>query len=269
MPITDDQVRSVGFVVRRGELTPVGTCFLVSVPSDVVDDFQHGYVVTAEHNIISTDVDIWMTTRDGQLVKELQPTHWATNTGFDVAAAQWTPFDDPGAWIGNSLERQTYEVARIAPRYGGVVLYAGLLAPVESMGSRGQPMVRTATVGFVGAEEVAYGDRVARIAHIIDCRSWRGFSGSPCWLETTGPVAPREGDRLPPTLEALKEDHDWVGKEVSHTALWGMLVGYTLNDHGVGVVTPIEAIKKLVNEDHDLRDAREVTDHLVLEARKR
>ena len=55
---------------------------------------------------------------------------------------------------------------------GGDVAYVGILAPLD------RPMDRTGTVGALDQERIGL-DEYDYPAHLIDCRSYEGFSGSP------------------------------------------------------------------------------------------
>lgn len=258
-----DVVQSVGFIVPRGTSRPMGTCFLIHVQSQEFGDLTHGYVVTANHNLNQKKkYEIWMTNSEGTLTKEIDVEHWVTDDIWDVAVASW-PEEGPYRWLAGRIPNILYSSLGLRPTYGEVVLYTGLLGPIESMSQGGHPMVRAANIGFLGAEDVQYGGgkdslttRIAPLAHIIDCRSWVGFSGSPCWLVSPAPIDPREPD---PGIERLRRDPrwKWVGDTVYVHGLWGMLVGYTVQEpHSVGVVIPIESIINIIEEDFDLKQLR-------------
>jgi len=260
-------VRSVGFVVPRDTKKPDGTCFLVTVPSERVDSHEHAYVVTDAHNTVKRDVDIWMTTIDEKLEQKMQPADWWRDLTFDIAVSPWSSTSDHRDWNVVDLATQTYQ--EVGAAYGDTVLYAGLLTPVASMGTKGQQMVRSATLGSMSATNVEYGNQTVPLAHLIDCRSWRGFSGSPCWLERVIPVSLRSQDKAPANWEDELAEYDWYGSGLSFVSIFGMLVGYTINDHGVGVVVPIEKVAELIMNDEELKEMRERDDEAELLRREK
>jgi hypothetical protein len=146
---------------------------------------------------------------------------------------------------------------------GGEALYMGWVKPIRSMSERGQPMVRSATLGFVGAENLPYDGNPPRslpIGHILDCRSWEGFSGAPCWVHVQVPYTPPDSFEPPRILTQLAQAGivKWAGDTLSVVGFFGMLVAYTTNSgHGVGIVTPGERIVDLILDDEELVEIRE------------
>jgi len=264
-----DIVKSVGFVVPQGSDKPEGTCFLVQLQSIRHAELTHGYVVTANHCVIpKTDYDVWMTDASGNLEKLNEIREWERDDVWDIAVAAWYR-EAKQKWIAPRIPDLLYSSLDLAPGYGDIVLYPGLLEPIASMSQRGQPMVRSATVGFIDAVDVAYGSGyregpnwVAPKAHIIDCRSWIGFSGSPCWLVDLAPAMPAisAGAKPPPTVQQQLDTGrwEWIGTTTTFHGLWGMLVGYTVKEpHSVGVVIPIEQIVDVIERSDNLKKQRD------------
>jgi hypothetical protein len=252
MPFPPDLARMVGFVARNGK--PVGTCFLVRIRSiefPYRPYWDHAYLVTAAHVAPpdGSDTEIWMSTSSGELVRDFIP-HWHYPEGDDIAVAPFVSAEDSLDWSALQLYKYaTSSMGIYGAHLGAPVHYVGLLGPVASMADRGQPMVRTANLGAMDVEHVEYtgqggGWWSARLAHLIDCRSYGGFSGSPVFLsaEYTGPLV----DAIPAAWkQQLSEDETLRSHEFGglwhFAALFGMLVGYG-RDAGVGIVLPIELI---------------------------
>jgi hypothetical protein len=78
---------------------------------------------------------------------------------------------------------------RFTPGPGDDVYFAGLLGAVPSMGERGVPMTRGGMIGALYQDGVPIrlpDDTVIHVqGHLIDCRSFGGFSGSPCFVATS------------------------------------------------------------------------------------
>jgi hypothetical protein len=125
------------------------------------------------------------------------------------------------------------------------------------------PMVRSGTLGAVNqsgirvdlggaGEEYIY---VPETAHLVDCRSYQGFSGSPCFLQ----------------FEHTGVSEAWTGPRLmSTTALLGMMIahfqGGTRVEHaGVGVVLPVEKIRELFHRDDVVLDRQRVAARVVAE----
>jgi hypothetical protein len=138
---------------------------------------------------------------------------------------------------------------------GDQVYFGGLLGAVPSMGEANVPMIRTGAVGALyqaGVPMRLADDTVIHVrGHLVDCRSFGGFSGSPCFvrfISATGETQ-RMGLRYP----------------IESTMLLGMVGGHfdlaatvELPDQqqrlsipvsaGIGVVYPAELIAQLLTE---------------------
>lgn len=271
MSLPPSLTRSVGFVVRNGR--PVGTCFLVRVQSELHPerpDWDYGYVVTAEHvaRPDSTPNEVWMGVYGGKLERGFFPEWQYADGGDDIAVAPWLSGSDERNWLAMRMYADaTDSIGIVAAHLGTTVHYVGLLAPVASMATRGQPMVRTASLGAMDVHNVEYHDkgsqRIAYVAHLIDCRSYGGFSGSPVFLSAQFPGP------LDEPLPAPWREHpmaDRLGSMNYFAALFGMLVGYG-HDAGVGVVLAVERIRMALNSQdmiamrHDEDEKRECQGH--------
>ena len=75
-----------------------------------------------------------------------------------------------------------------SPHLGDRVYFMGLLSFLKESRDEITPMVRSGTIGRLNQKEVPvkWGSTHARItAHLIDCRSYGGFSGAPCFIQAS------------------------------------------------------------------------------------
>jgi hypothetical protein len=198
-----------------------------------------------------------------ELVVDAPVTQWFRHPRHDIAAAPMADADNQWA-IAVVRTEDFVDVSDHVPALGEPVFFAGLLAQVESMGEKHVPMLRSGTLGALRQSDVPMrepgGGKRRLDGHLVDCRSFGGFSGSPCFVQMVrpGPPIPRMGL---PTME-------------QHTLLLGMVGGHF--DHqatvdvegnelsvptsaGVAVVYPSELIRELLDDD-EVVEARERED---------
>ncbi len=217
VPINADFAQATVFITapRRSNdgtayLKPIGTGFMV----DVLDwrhkrfpPIRFRYLVTARH-VINQDRDRthvqirtgkWGDHQIRPSGTENVPTtdqwyfHPEDDVGADVAVTPFTvsgkPKKEDHAWILASITFPLDEKPRIITpkRLGDPVYFVGLLGHVQAMIDRALPMVRSGTLGAWdqdGVEvEIAPRTRLKVRAHLIDCYSHSGFSGSPCFIQ--------------------------------------------------------------------------------------
>ena len=105
-------------------------------------------------------------------------------------------------------------------------------------------------------------DRSENTAHLIDCRSYSGFSGSPCVVQFPRKRPPDESGGV----GRLGEQTELIGlvsghfDDVANAHLTGEIaemgtVGIPVN-LGVGVVTPVESIIELLDSEDVVADRR-------------
>jgi len=171
---------------RHGQVRGVaGTGFLCGVPSRKVPGVRYGYVVTADHVIADQNAPQVQAPQPLSMGAALQPpidiVDWRQPLeGVDLAIA-----DFPGAvethqgrlvYGGLATERH-FLPPDWYPPLGGVVHYAGILEPEDRV------MVRSGTLGALYQSGIVHPDGYVYDAHLADCRSYDGFSGSPCFAE--------------------------------------------------------------------------------------
>jgi hypothetical protein len=210
----------------------IGTGFLMDldIERDTGDGFHYRYVVTAAHVL------------DEQFEVQIQVPHPATGAlgdphaikrsawkspleNFDLALAPWDVY--PGVGIPIDMVRKE------PLALGAVVSYVGILTAF----SRPLAMVRSGTIAALDVEGLKFDSHYTFPAHLIDCRSYDGFSGSPCYSQTPFVV----GDPQIP-LETIKEQFPLHGSNLeregaismnrvgTHFEFIGMFARHTTDD---------------------------------------
>ncbi len=163
---------------RRGEL---GTGFLITVPSETLDDHRYGYVVTAHHLLWDQNqIEVQApnpTDPNGALYPPDRVDDWRQPLkDVDLAVA---PFDrgnkTDNLYQAVALEEQVLP-ADIFPGLGSDIYYIGILAPLD------RPMVRSGNIGGLNQTGITHDGGYEYPVHLVDCRSYGGFSGSPCFV---------------------------------------------------------------------------------------
>lgn len=302
MPLTESHPKSVVFVVgwhtaddgTRAK-QPLGTGFLVSysqfIPGRVEwYERQHLYVVTAAHGV-RNDAETWV--RFATYSKEsfdLQVLEWYCHESADVAVAPINANDIKQADY-RTIPTKYFETSErdpdldmISPAHvGDQLYYIGLLASPDSMSKAGIPMVRSGTLGHLFQPNVrlrdASGVFTVPLAHLIDCRSYGGFSGSPVFVQLTEAVSesldgstrhvvesitPLQLDASSGTMPGIYPFLKVLGLISGHFDEWspalvtGDLFGTVESkmNTGVGVVTPADAIMEMlqIEELAEMRD---------------
>jgi hypothetical protein len=199
VPLTDTYPYGVAFVGRY-EPSRTGTrkriaatSFFVSIP--IYGDAylgEHAYLVTAAHVVEGRETFVRVPLVDGG-VRDLDVPDWISHGKHDVAVApieitedMYAPrtaidqfIDDPH-WMADDVMHPL--------ELGDIVYFIGLLGRIPEMVERNVPIVRAGTLGAMWQEQVPVRrspvDELKYItAHLIDCRSFGGFSGSPCYIQ--------------------------------------------------------------------------------------
>ncbi len=268
MPLPSDSVKSVVFVIgERGGTQPIGTGVIVSVSEQTErGNVFFTYVVTAAH-VVATEQRTWVRCRRSEdEVEDIEVPlgAWRSHWSADITAAI-VQFGEPNNYWRTIPTRQFADAPKgdIAvdawsargPLLGDRVYFAGLLHQIPEMGLRMIPMTRSGTVGALNVERipvlVSREPRHVREenGHLIDCRSFAGFSGAPCFIQ----------------FEALVHHEDGSGDQIVSPAY---LLG-TIADHleapdgqgeranaGVAVVVPVERLRELLMSDESVEERR-------------
>jgi hypothetical protein len=147
---------------------------------------------------------------------------------------------------------------------GDRVYFVGLFTPISAMGEQNIPLIRSGTLAAWKQSRVPVSlpDKTVLeyTAHLIDSRSYAGFSGAPCVVQF--PIDPGIGGVGRP-----EEETELIGLVSSHfdfkenAALTGGLAELGTVDvpvHlGVAVVMPAESIEELLNREDVVADRKE------------
>lgn len=141
---------------------------------------RYAYVVTA-HHVITRQLEIAVETSDtdkpGELHEPMRVENWRQPIrDVDLAIAPFPPRDvSPLAIEFEEHLPPDQELAM--PRPGSQIFYLGVFQPLDRV------MARSGTIGATNQLGLAHQGGYAYPAHLVDCRSYSGFSGSPCFLE--------------------------------------------------------------------------------------
>ena len=245
MPLPLEALQYVVRITSFGDL--LGTGFLVRVASETGRG-TYSYVVTADH-VIKNQVGIQVEApnpfdTNGALYPPLDIDDWrrlypgvnasrVEFNGVDVGDASnldlaWAPYVDPeerahhAAWVHPFMKEAV-------PDLGNRVYYVGIFEPLM------RPMARSGTVGAL-YQQVPHRDGYVYPAHLIDLRSYAGFSGSPVYMET--PVARIDGSGVPEDVQTMAKlmnvDTSILGGMHYFTHTCGMLTAHYSDEDGAG-----------------------------------
>jgi hypothetical protein len=253
-------------ITTAGDL--LGSGSIVSVRSE--SGRERPYLVTAHHVVrsqILIEIDVPDPAGDGlQEGISVEAEHWRQPIAdVDLAIAPF-PYQHVARWQAFSLEEQFIDNDVVVP-LGGTVHYLGIFA------STGTPMARTGTIGAydVPIDKTENDRRYRYDADLLDCRSYSGFSGSPCLGVLTFAVldrvaeipagVPPEPDGSPPSLGRTANLARFCGILTSHYSdecTEG--AGGVVSRYGVGVMLPSHYIHAALT-DQAARDERRERDH--------
>jgi len=245
--------------------TPIASGFIIDVPSDVHDNLTTGFVVTAAHNLKGqTNIQFQAPGPDGTLMPPLAVNDWVfPSESLDLAVAQ-VPYLPAG-------EKRLYWSWRIdmmipvghieTVGLGSPIFYVGLLAPLERL------MARSGTIGAVDQFGIEHEyPEYDYPCHLVDCRSYGGFSGSPCYMLFQLPGLERSADPLPPTIAGEMRPH---GAMMNGAIFCGMFTEHLTDApgtdsqasrYGVGVMLRSQEIREAILGDKDLSKKRKQAD---------
>jgi hypothetical protein len=201
-------------------------------------------------------------------VKDEPVDRWVFHPTEDVAV---TPFVDPTGEFFHSLVETDQFVGQaetdVTPATGDDVFFVGLLGSVPSMGKRNVPMVRSGSIGalYQGGIPIRLPDGtvIHTSGHLIDCRSFGGFSGSPCFVRFLSGKGstPRMGLSYPIQSTLL------LGMVAGHFDLKATVALPEGEDKlkvpvaaGIAVLTTAEAILETLNQEELVADREEEND---------
>jgi hypothetical protein len=233
-----------------------GTGFAVAVPA-ADPKFGFFYIVTAAHVVRPLGSTFVKLTKQDKSIVDVSISEWTFHPTEDIAVAE---FPDPVTdYYFSFVSVDDFLGAgelEWKPGPGSEVYFAGLLGQVPSMGTGNVPMVRSGTIGALDQSGIPMrlpDDTVIKVnGHLIDCRSFGGFSGSPCFVRFISATGKTEKMGLQYPIES--------------TLLLGMVGGHfdlrasvTMPDQesgikvpvaaGVAVIYPAEMIKETLEQE--------------------
>jgi hypothetical protein len=253
-------VRIIGDVPERvgSRRGIIGTGFAVTVESESVSDQRYGYIVTA-HHVIDGQNDVEVQIFDFLNPPDLQGPFsirdWRQPLdNVDLAVA---PIPDVAANISAVQLEQHLLPAGKRPLLGGPIQYLGILA------DHGIPMARGGSIASLGIKGFPHPGGYEFDAHFADCRTYGGFSGSPCfYIYQFAHVTPENPPEWVP--QAFKESPHPRASIDYLAMLCGMVTSH-LTDHGVteaskyGIVVLLESdyIREALMTDEMKKERRE------------
>jgi hypothetical protein len=183
-------VRIIGDVTDkktgRTHRKPIGTGFYMRVESEAHPDHWYGYVLTAHHVVDAQErpgliFPDWY--KPGGLYPEIESegADWQHPIeDLDLAVLR---FSRPSGYYINALHLGTHLLEHLPAdqMLARTFHYVGLLEPLN------RAMARTGTLGAIYEQGIEHKDGYRYEAHLGDCRSYGGFSGSPCFVEIETP----------------------------------------------------------------------------------
>ncbi len=198
----------------------IGTGFLCAVPSKIIPEARYSYVVTAHHVIADQD--------DVVEIQAPQPHSMGSDLQAPVKVSGWTqPLDGVDLAIANFYGGLASEFHFFPqgwyPHLGGVVHYAGVLEPEDRV------MVRSGTLGALYQSGLDHPGGYVYDAHLLDCRSYAGFSGSPCFFEIPMAVLEQSDTVFPGDKRPGAEVR--IRGPIQYNALLGGMITWHLGHH--------------------------------------
>ncbi|MGC2297102.1 MAG: serine protease [Candidatus Dormiibacterota bacterium] len=220
---------------RRRKRLAIGTGFLMTVNSATKPNVRYGYVLTAAH-VLKDHPGKWEIQiphiYTGVLSEPMVVTDWQTPIPkLDLAVAMVPPSAGQ-TWTALPIETAVAEYPRggLFPHLGEPVYYIGILMPLD------RAMVRSGTLGAIDQEGVDHDGGWEYPCHLVDCRSYGGFSGSPCFVEFAFPgLTPRP---LPAAMRLLEQHPSAPGGEFGRMGYFAAFCGMfteSLADKSLGI----------------------------------
>lgn len=265
MPLDKEALRMVVFIIGDDYDTrtqqvlrrPVGTGFFVSLYSSNKSIPEHRYIVTAKHTVISQkETAIRITTQRGAVLEDIPVVDWIVDDDSDLAVIPFSrqSWDEPYL-VNVRLSGNNLPYDRLYKfKLGDPVYFLGLLMGIAEMGRQNIPMVRSGTIGAMYQNEILLKNGTRTTAHLIDCRSYGGFSGSPCFLQWTEWTDRASRDKSSGGPLKRHEKELFLGMLIGHFDDYERQQGKPLIaiNVGVGVVLPAETIYRFLTSQEEL-----------------
>ncbi len=246
----------------RFERRALGTGFYVRVPSETRPDCWYTYLVTA-HHVIDGQPKPELIFPDPYEPGALYPPQETDGPDWkqplenvDVAVL---PFARPDSFfvsalvLGQHIRPELPEPRVLAMPFH----YVGLLEPLN------RAMARSGTLGALYEKGIEHKDHYEYTCHLGDCRSYKGFSGSPCFVEYPMASLQEAAPPLPPSQG--EPDIGPLGKIRYLHILCGMVTwhleppedGPEASTFGVVCILPSDYIYKALTSDELVKERRE------------
>jgi hypothetical protein len=275
MPLDFSYPKAIVFIVGEYEKDGVthegivGTGWIVGLRfSDETVKRRFLYVVTAAH-VVRPLIQSWVqiNKKDGTVAR-LRVPQWYEHPSNDYAddvATIYAPLD-PSIYDFAVIPYENFVKENLRPNIGARVYFIGLLGYISEMAEKNIPMVRSGSIGAVSQSgipiKIAPGTTIKVTGHLIDCRSFQGFSGSPCFIQTDSIGIFGKG---PDATVEWSGETVLIGMLIAHfdvdrpAALTGDFASMTGNvavplNTGVGVVLPAQKIRETLNQEILMRD---------------
>lgn len=268
--IGDEEVPGSKIPVMRRAV--IGTGFLCAVASAKIPGHRYPYVVTAHHVIEDQnpgriEVQAPEPMSQGQeLQAPVTVTDWVQPVEkLDLAVARFSGVSN-GKWAGLTLDMH-FLPPEAHPDLGADVHYVGILEEFDRV------MARSGTFGALYQEGLDHpgAGGYEYPAHLVDCRTYNGFSGSPCYAVYAFPVLVPLDYHLLPDIPRSAEEMEQPRRSIDYHSLFcGMVTWHlterksaTASQYGVVVVMPSSEIwKGLMSK--ELQDERDAEDEHIL-----
>jgi hypothetical protein len=274
MALDPGMLNGVCRITSAGDL--IGTGFLVGVPSEAIPGKRWGYVLTADHvvhNEVAVAVEVPDPRNPGKLYEPVPIPKWEQPCPpADLAMAPF-PLEKERDWKSMRLDMDVLypstPMALAEPLH-----YLGMFAPWDI------PMARTGTTAVLGFPYDQFSKqkqkRYAYKSHLVDCRSYGGFSGSPCFIRQDFAIV---NERVPTPEHAPLKD-DGTPKELApigyQTLLAGLFTAHVSDEgdmsnpldlvsrYGIGIMLSVDYIwEALMSDDAKQERRKRDRDHLA------
>jgi hypothetical protein len=257
MPVDPGMLNSVVRITGAGDL--LGTGSIVNVESETVEGLRWPYIVTA-HHVISNQVEIGLEVADpltrGEMFPPIPSDEWRQPLdGIDLAIAPF-PRSLVARYQGVHLEHHFVPEDTVVP-LGGQIYYVGVFAPLDV------PMCRPANLGALDVR-IDKDDYVYR-ADLVDCRSYGGFSGSPCFATIEYAVLDEPLDAMPGQIPRSDGSLPKLGQVAHLASFCGIFTAHFSDEvasagivsrYGVGVMLPCDYVRDALMTDEAKEERR-------------
>jgi trypsin-like peptidase len=265
-------VRIIGDVPDRTKIGhhrgAIGTGFMIAVPSEYNPAWRYGYVVTA-HHVLDGQTRIEVQAPDPrslgreELLDPVEVSDWKRPLkGVDLAIAPFAAsVDEGGVPVMSALAIDRHLLAEHqSPSLGGTIHYIGIFDPLD------RPMARSGTLGALFQDGIEHDGDYDYQCHLADCRTYEGFSGSPCYIQYTfSKLTESDTKTWPFPPNPLVDQERPIGATMDIVLLCGMLTEHVetkkpdaaASKYGVVMILPHQYIWTALRHPELLADRRE------------